>query len=140
MLQCCCSSLNGIPKQIVSRVRVIVPLSDPEAPHLVLQGGTFKAEAFGRSAVTRDLPGRRLQCLEDDFSLGFMEGRGRTRNGVRMRDLKLGDWHFQFFTLREYHCALDEVGQFPDVAFPWRVRQDLHRLPGDGLDLFSHSL
>ena len=79
---------------VVSTVRVIVALSDPEASHLVLQGGTLKTQAFGRSAVTRDLPGRRLQCLEDDFPLGFMEGRGRSRNIVRMRDLKLGDWHF----------------------------------------------
>ena len=75
-------SLNRIPEPTVSTVRVIVALSDPEASHLVLQGGTFKAEAFGRSAVTRDLPGRRLQCLEDDFPLGFMEGRGRARNVV----------------------------------------------------------
>ena len=81
-------------------MRLIVPLTDSEAPHLILQGRTFKTEAFGRSAVTRDLPGRRLQCLEDDFPLGFMEGRGRTRNVVKMRDLKLSDWHFQFFTPR----------------------------------------
>src|SRR5208282_689367 len=119
--------LKGISEQIVSTVRLIVPLTDPEAPHLVLQGGTFKAEAFGRSAVTRDLPGRCLQCLEDDSPLGFMEGRGPTRNVVKMRDLKLSDWHFQFFAVRKYDCALDEVGQFPDVAFPGSVRQDLHR-------------
>lgn len=52
------------------------PLTDHEPSHLVLQGRTLKTQAFGRSAVTRDLPGRRLQCLEDDFPLGFMEGRG----------------------------------------------------------------
>ena len=75
-------------------MRVIVALSDPEPSHLILQGRTFKTEAFGRSAVTRDLPGRRLQCIEDDFPLGFMKGRGRARNVVRMRNLKLGDWHF----------------------------------------------
>src|SRR5208282_995055 len=125
---------------MVSTVRSIVPLTDTEAPHLILQGCTFQSETFGRSAVTRDLPGRRLQCLEDDFPLGFMKGRGRARRVVSMRDLKLGDWYFQFFTLREYDCALDKVCQFPDVAFPWRVRQDLHCLTGDGLDAFPHFL
>ena len=44
-------SLNGISEQIVSTVRVIVALSDPAASHLVLQGGVFKAEAFGGSAM-----------------------------------------------------------------------------------------
>ena len=86
--------LNGNSQQIVSTVRLIVPLTDSEPSHLVLQGRTLKTQTFGRSAVTRDLPGRRLQCLEDDFPLGFMEGRGRARNVVKMRDLKLGDWHF----------------------------------------------
>ena len=117
-------------------MRLIVLLADPEPSHLVLQSRTLKTQAFGRSAVTRDLPGSLLQSLEDDFPLGFMEGRGRARSGMRMRDFKLGDWHFQFFTLREYDCALDEVGQFPDVAFPWRVRQDFHRPLGNGLDVF----
>jgi hypothetical protein len=42
-----------------------VALSDPEAPHLVLQGGTFKAEAVDGSAVTRDLSRRCLLCIEN---------------------------------------------------------------------------
>ena len=71
-------------------VRPIVPPTYPEPPHLVLQG--LKTGAFGRSAVTRDLPGRRLQCLEDDFPPGFMEGeyRGKTLNGEELRAQHLG--------------------------------------------------
>src|SRR5271165_688450 len=105
-------------------MRLIVPLTDSEAPHLILHGRTFKTEAFGRSALTRDLPGRRLQCLEDDFPLGFMEGRGRTGTVVRLRDLKLSDWDLQFFAVRKYDGTLDEVGQLPDVALPWIISQN----------------
>jgi len=54
-------------------VRVIVSPRDPEPSHLVLQGRTLKTQAFGRSALTLDLPVRRLQCFEDDLPLAFME-------------------------------------------------------------------
>jgi hypothetical protein len=64
---------KGNAKRTFSTVRLIVPLTDPEPSHLLLQRRTLKTQAFGRSAVTRDLPGSRLQCLEDDFPLGFME-------------------------------------------------------------------
>jgi hypothetical protein len=80
--------------KIVSTVRLIVALSDPEPSHLVLQGRTLETQAFGRSAVTRYLPARRFQSVTDDLPLGFTEGRGRDRNIVRMRDLKLSDWYF----------------------------------------------
>ena|ERR1017187_1564365 len=63
------------PNDIVSTERLIVPLTDSEAPHLILQGRTFKTEAFGSSAMTRDLSGCRLQCIEDDLPLGFMKGK-----------------------------------------------------------------
>jgi hypothetical protein len=54
-----CAGKGKMQKRTFSAERLIVPLTDPEPSHLVLQRRTLKTQAFGRSAVTRDLPGRR---------------------------------------------------------------------------------
>jgi len=93
--------LEGIPEQIASMVRPIVPPTYPEPPHLVLQGRTLKTEAFGRSTVTRDLPGRRRQCVEDDLPLGFMEGGYRGRNPKWGRAWNSASWSIVNFALMQ---------------------------------------
>jgi len=35
---------------------LVVPFTDAESPHLILQGRTLQTKAFGRSTVPRDLP------------------------------------------------------------------------------------
>src|SRR5271157_5171984 len=41
--------------------------------------------------------------------------------------------------MRKYDCSFNEVCQFPNIALPWAVRQQLHQSLRDRLKLLPHS-
>src|SRR4029077_20835621 len=69
-------------------------------------------------------------------SKGARGGRGIFARGWRRRRFEFGKRNAKILARREKKGAFDEVLEFADVAGPGVVRQSVHDVSGDVLDIF----
>src|SRR5215469_3699442 len=106
----------------------IIDASDIQSAHLVLKGGSLKAEALCRSTIASYFPRRVFQSIEYRLPLGLFKGRGRRNNNAASRPRQLCPWYIQFVPRRENDATFNEVLELADISWPVGIHQSLHRM------------
>src|SRR5262249_22521936 len=105
----------------------VIGPSNIQPSHLVLQGGSLKAQALCRSAIAGYFPRRGSQSVEDRLPVGVLECRSQRTHGADCGFPPFIAPFNKVVYVTENVAAHDEVLQFATGSVPVGVRQSLHR-------------
>ena len=115
-------------------------LCDSKFAHAVNQGRARQAETSRSAGAAADHPFGFPQHIRDVRAFYFSKRPKRCGRLFRRLELKVGMHQAQHTAGTHYNGALDEILQFPDIAWPRQILQHLHGFVGNNVDRLTETL